>query len=117
MRKVLLSAVLVGVLLLTFAGVASSDEFDAGQICKEGLREYMSWVLEQALWEAHGVEVDIEISQGACASTVSTHFEDGMVNTQALATSFCQEVGVTGADLNWCVDHVQPALPDIFHGE
>jgi hypothetical protein len=37
-------------------------------------------------------------------------------NTQALATSFCKQVGVSGRDLKWCVDHVQPTLLGIFHG-
>jgi hypothetical protein len=38
----------------------------------------------------------------------------GKVNTQAMAVSFCKEVGAE--DLQFCVDHVGPALGGIFHG-
>jgi len=115
MRKVLLSAIAVTMLLVSFAGVAAAEPMRPGQLCSEGgLRDYVSGVLEQALYDAHGVWVDINVSQGACVSTLVTHMSEGGVNT--LATSFCKEVGVTGSDLAWCVDHVEPTLLGIFHG-
>jgi hypothetical protein len=117
MRKVLLSAMLVAVLVVSFAGIASAAPKSPAQFCKAEGRELISSALENALFAAHGIRADINISQGACASTVATHMgADGKVNTQALATSFCKQVGVSGRDLKWCVDHVQPTLLGIFHG-
>jgi len=115
MKKVLLSAVMVAVLVVSFAGIASASPMNPGQICRNGGTELISTVLEDALYAAHGVMVDINISQGACAATVATHANpNGTVNTQALATSFCKEVGAE--DLQFCVDHVEPTLLGIFHG-
>jgi hypothetical protein len=117
MKKVLLSAVAIAVLVVSFAGIASAAPMNPAQLCKNGGAEYISNSLEDALYMAHGAMVEINISQGACASTVATHMNpNGKVNTQALATSFCKEVGVTGSDLAMCVDHVQPTLLGIFHG-
>ncbi len=117
MKKVLLLATLIAVLVVSFAGIASAAPSNPAQFCKDGGREVISNALEKALLAAHGITVDINISQGACASTVATHMgADGKVNTQALATSFCKEVGATGRNLAMCVDHVQPTLLGIFHG-
>jgi hypothetical protein len=116
MKKVLLSAIVVAVLALSFASVAAAGSMSPGQFCNEVGRDLISTALEEALYQAHGIEADVNISQGACASTVATHNSANGVNTQALATSFCKEVGLTGSDLAWCVDHVEPTLLGIFHG-
>lgn len=112
MKKVLLSAVAIAVLVVSFAGIASAAPMSPAQFCKANI-EAINMTLEDALYAAHGVEVDINISQGACVSTVATHM-GGKVNTQAMAVSFCKEVGAE--DLQFCVDHVGPALGGIFHG-
>ncbi|MCU0502053.1 MAG: hypothetical protein MUC51_09865 [Anaerolineae bacterium] len=117
MKKVLLLATLIAVLVVSFAGIASAAPSNPAQFCKDGGREVISNALENALFAAHSIRADINISQGACASTIATHMgADGKVNTQALATSFCKQVGVTGRGLSVCVNHVQPTLLGIFHG-
>ncbi|MFC1657501.1 hypothetical protein ACFL2P_02900 [Candidatus Moduliflexota bacterium] len=85
--------------------------------CKDGGAESIADALKAALFAAHGVDAELDVSQGACVSTVATHAGAGGVNTTALATDFCKQAVGPGSDVSWCVEHVEPALFDIFHGD
>lgn len=116
MRKLMMTLVLVSVLAIAFSSVAFADGINPAKFCKDGGTELIATALENALYEAHGVEVDLDISQGACASTIATHNSANGVNTTGLAVDFCKQV-IEEFSVSECVEHVQPTLFDIFHGE
>ena len=116
MKKLVMLLVIASLLTVALSSVAfAGGHLNTSKFCKDGGRDLIANVLEGALLAAHGVEVDLNISQGACVSTIATHTSANGVNTTALATDFCKQV-VEGSSVRGCVEHVEPALLGIFHG-
>lgn len=113
MKKTLLIT-FVFLLTLFLSGFALAGD-NAAQFCKDGGTELIANALADALYAAHGVQVDLDISEGACVSTVATHSNRNGVNTNALATDFCKQVVTDRNMVRGCVEHVEPALAGIFH--
>ena len=106
----------LAILSVAFAGVVHAGQaVNPAKFCKDGGTDLIATALEDALFVAHGIPVDLDISQGACVSTVATHTSASGVNTTALATDFCKQAVGPGSDLAFCVEHVEPALLGIFH--
>ncbi len=115
MRKQLMSIFAVALLAMALPAFTSAGEMNAAKICKSGGADMIAMALEDALYTAHGIEADLEISQGACVSTLATHSSRSGVNTNALARDFCGQL-VAPSEARGCVDHVEPTLFSIFHG-
>ena len=115
MKKQLMSIFAVALLAMALPGFITAGEMNAAKICKSGGTDMIATALEDALYAAHGIEADLHISQGACVSTLATHASKNGVNTNALATDFCGQV-VAPSEVRECVDHVEPAFFNIFHG-
>ena len=115
MKNQLMSIFAVMLLAVTMPGLVSAGEMNAAQICKSGGTDMIATALEDALFSAHGIEANLQISQGACVSTLATHSSRNGVNTNALARDFCSQV-VGPSEVRGCVDHVEPAFFGIFHG-
>ena len=115
MKNQLMSIFAVMLLAVSMPGLVSAGEMNAAKICKSGGTEMIATALEDALYAAHGIEADLHISQGACVSTLATHASKNGVNTNALATDFCHQVAAP-SEVRACVDHVEPAFFNIFHG-
>lgn len=115
MRRQLMSIFAVALLAMALPGFISAGEMNAAKICKSGGTDMIETALEDALYTAHGIEADLHISQGACVSTLATHSSRSGVNTNALAKNFCSQL-VAPSEVRACVDHVEPAFFNIFHG-
>ena len=83
MRRLIITLVLVSVLAISLSSVAFAGEPNPAKFCKNGGTDDIATALEEALYDAHGVEVDLDISQGACVSTIATHKNANGVNTNA----------------------------------
>lgn len=100
-----------------FSVTQAAQPMSPAKACKGGVADSIAEALERALFDAHGIVADLDVSQGACVSTVATHASAGGVKTTALATDFCKQAVGPGSDVSGCVEHVKPALFDIFHGD
>ncbi|MEJ2108483.1 MAG: hypothetical protein P8Z37_00940 [Acidobacteriota bacterium] len=106
---------LAAILALSMPGLLSAGEMNPAKTCKNGGTALFATLLEGALYDAHGIEADIDISQGACVSTLASHASKKGVNTKALSVDFCSQI-VDAKDVRGCVEHVEPSLFGIFHG-
>ncbi len=115
MKKSLAIPLIVSFLTISLCILAFAGGISPAKFCKQGGAALIEVTLEDALYDAHGIEVDLNISQGACVSTVATHNSAKGVNTKALATDFCKQIVGEGKMIRGCVEHVEPTLRSIFH--